>query len=234
MVVAWVLIDNRIRSSEYSIPRQVSLLHQFVLYMGIFFMLMFLPHLSLNFAPTMFPVLMAWGYTIGHIFMYIGFLCIGRLFFSIMPRIAKAEKTFFTIGLIATGIATIINAVTMVWGTRPGFDYEQNVTLLNAHPIVGATIGLFALVCVVPMSILLIRNSFISTNGRVRSLLLGIGLLLMMIGGPMHDVARTSMMYIIADVITTLALVITAIGIAYKMHDRITVSRTAPLASATN
>lgn len=225
MIGAWALINQRIRNAGGTAPRQSLLLNRFLLQMGIFFLFMFLPHLWLELDPSQFPLYMAWGYVIGHIFMYLAFLSVGRLFISIVPRLVSKEKFFVFVGLIAIAGATVLNANTMVWGIQPAFDSENGVTLFNAHPAIGAIIGIFALMCVMPMAILMIRNGITNPSNRTRSFLLGVGLVLLMLGGPLHDVARSAMIYAIADVVTIIAQVLIASGVAYKLQERIGIAR---------
>jgi hypothetical protein len=227
MFGAWLLVGHRMKHANMAASRQVTLLRSFFAHMGIFTLLMFLPHLWLDVEPERFPAFMAWGYVVGHVFMYYAFLCVGRLFISIIPRFTSKDKPFLIIGLLATTAATIFNAITMIWGKQPQYSEERGVTLLNAHPVVGATIGLFALICIMPMAVLMIRNGIRNPESRVRSFLLGGGLLLMVLGGPMHDVAQTASMYVLADFVTSLSFIVIASGVAYKIEERISVARPA-------
>jgi hypothetical protein len=229
---SWMLIRQRIHNSQSAPTRQVVLLNQFLLLLATFEFIMFLPHLLLSTVPSQFPFYMALGYTFGHIFMYAAFLYVGRLFISVVPRLNGKDTIFMVFGSIAVVIATVINAKTMIWGTRPEFDYAHNVTLFNAHPAIGAIIGLFALVCVVPTAVLMIKNGINNSTNRLRSFMIGGGLFFLMLGGPLHDNAHTAQLYIIADVITIVAQLVVAAGIAYRIEERVGVAR--PISSVQN
>jgi hypothetical protein len=221
--MSWLLIRKRIHNNPVPPTRQVILLNKFLLFLSMFMFLMFLPHLLISQAPSQFPLYMALGYIIGHIFLYIGFLYVGRLFISISPRFNGKEKLFLVLGSIGIIFATIINAITMIWGKQPEFDYTHNVTLFNAHPAVGAIIGLFALICVIPTAVLMFKSGISNQTNRLRSFLLGGGLVFLMVGGPLHDNAHTAMVYIIADVITIVAQLAVAAGIAYRIEEKLSV-----------
>jgi hypothetical protein len=66
----------------------------------------------------------------------------------------------------------------------------------------------------------------------VRSLLLGSGLLILIVAGPLHDVAKTPGMYVVADIVTMFSLIILASGVVYRIESRITVARALPAPAA--
>ncbi len=87
MSAAWIFVGRRIAASKLTVSRPIQMMRKFFLFMGIFFMLMGLPHILLYTDPSGFPQAMAWGYTVGHIFMYIAFAYIARLIFIIVPQL---------------------------------------------------------------------------------------------------------------------------------------------------
>ena len=171
---------------------------------------------------------MALGYVIGHVFMYLAFLNIGRLFFSIVPRLNDKESFLYFIGLLATIGITLLNAKTMIWGNRPAFDEELGVTLFNVHPAIGAAIGIFAALTVLPTAILMIVNGATNHAARTRSYLLGGGLLILITAGPVHDLATTASLYMIADIASMVGLLMIAGGVAYRIEERIALAHPQP------
>lgn len=218
---SWAIIRQRSHASPSGATFQIKMLQRFFLFMGIFCIIMFLPTLTLWFDPSLFPVTMAWGYVIGHTFIYIAFIYILRLMFSIVPRLAGKQSLAVGAAIVVTIAITILNAITMVWGTQPSYDYDNRVILFNAHPAVGASIGLYAAVSVFPTAILMIRNGIRNPQLRVRSFLLGIGLFIVMGAGPMHDTATSWEFYLAADVLSVIGFLVLAGGVLYRFEEKI-------------
>lgn len=228
MLFSWVFIGRRIMHDENGGTQQAKLLHNFFLYMAVFFVFMFLPHALLGYRPELFPLAMALGYVIGHVFMYLGFINILRLFFSIVPRLNDKDGLAVVLGLVAAIGITVFTAITMIWGMQPEFDDRNGITLFNTHASIGTAIALFSAVTVVPTAILMIMNGIANRTTRVRSFLLGGGLLLLMAGGPLYDLAKNVELYLLADIVTVLGLILIASGVAYRIEERISLAKTAP------
>jgi hypothetical protein len=221
MLGSWWFIGRRMLQRGAGANQQVRHLRSFFLYMGIFCLLIFLPHTLLGFAPNGFPQAMAWGYIIGHVSLYIGLIYILRLTFSMVPRLADKEKYVIAAAALVGTAITIANIKTMAFGTLPQHDSIRNITLLNTAPPVGAAIGAFALVSTVPAIVLILVNGVRNPDARLRSFLLGGGLLVLMTGGPIHDIARTWQLYMVADVVSIVGLVIVTTGVLYRLEERI-------------
>jgi hypothetical protein len=224
MFGAWLFVGQRMKQSHAVILRPVQLFNQFFLSMAIFFTIMAVPHIWLFTDPTRFPIWMAWGYVVGHIFLYLAFINIIRMTFTIVPRLTPKAPLAIGAAIVVTVGVTIINAITMIFGTQPSYDYVQHVTQFNASPIVGASIGIFAALAVFPPAVLFIVNAFKSQgNRRVRSLILGGGLILLMTAGPLHDVAKNWQTYMLADVLSILSIIVTGAGVVYRLEQSLTV-----------
>lgn len=228
MVAAWAYVAYRIEHVHAVVLGPVKLLHRFFWQMAVFFFLMSLPYYWLATSPDQFPLAMAWGYVLGHIFLYLAFMSIARMTCAVVPKLNQWDRPVVWIWSVITAVLTGINAVTMIWGTRPSFDYINNITQFNAAVPVGAGIGLMAAISILPAAILFIINAF-KTRGprRVRSLLLGVGFFIMMTAGPLHDVARTGVVYAFADVVTILSIIVVGIGVAYRLEQSLAVAQPA-------
>jgi hypothetical protein len=188
--------------------------------MGIFCLIMALPTPAISLAPEAFPALMAWGYTVGHIFTYIAFTYILRLLFSLVPRLANKDLLAVLLGTAANIFITVATFLTMVLGTRPNFNPDDQLIMYNTAPIAGVGIAVFAALAVFPTAILMIVNAFHTPSSRVRSLLLGGGLFITMAAGPMHDIARSPAFYATADVASVIGLLVIASGMLYRFDER--------------
>lgn len=222
---SWALIGVRMRNLELAASRQMKLLHNFFFYIAVFFLLMFLPHLWLSIDAAKFPFYMALGYTIGHVFLYVSLTYMARLFCSLSPRLASKERVAAAICVLLNVAITVLTAATMLFGVRPAYDAVHRVTLFHANPVVGVSIALFSASVIAPTAVLMIVNGIRNARSRVRSFLLGGGLLILFLGGPVHDTARTAMLYMIADSVTTFGLLVIAAGVLYRFEERLVPAR---------
>lgn len=230
---AWLFIYNRIRKTQAAVSRPVRLLHNFFLLMALFFLFMALPHLWLYINPAQFPDMMAWGYTIGHAFLYVALTCITRMIFIIIPRLVDKEKYAVIGGTIFNVVITLITAMTMIYGTQPTFDYATGVTQFNAAPVVGALIGVAALLSLLPASVLFLTAAFKGQKGkRRRPLLLGLGLSIITIAGPLHDTAISVQALFVTDAATVAGIIILGSGVVYRLEQSLVIRPAVTTASS--
>ena len=228
MFTSWYVVGRRIARSRLAAGRQVSFLHQFFLHMGIFCAFLVAPMLLLSFAPERFPVAMAWGYVVGHIFCYIAFTYVLRLQFSMLPRLARFDGLALAIGIAVNAALTVYSYGTMISGVQPAYNAAQGLVEYNATPLLGAGIAVFATVCVLPTAILMIVNGIRNPGSRLRSFLLGGGLFILMIAGPLHDVAPSAAFYTLAEIITIIGLLLLVSGVLYRYEEHAATARVVP------
>lgn len=223
MSIAWLFVGSRIKHNPSEVPYQVILLRKYFLFMIFFFVFVSAPHIWLYTNPTQFPWAMAWGYVIGHIFLYVALTYIGRMLFSVVPSLADKEHWVKYAGTAINILITIITFATMITGTLPVYDYERHVTQVNASPAVGASIGIFAVLTLLPTAILFLIRAAKSHGGpRRRSLLLGAGFLVITVAGPLHDIAQNWQAFVIADILTILSVVLVGAGVVYRLDQSFT------------
>ena len=221
MIGSWAYVGERLKHTNALGNRQVQLLRSFFLFMGLFCLSIFIPNITLSVNPHAFPLSMAWGYTIGHAFLYIGLIQVLRLTCTMVPRLARFETVAIASGLVLAAAITALTISTMVFGTHPVYDAEKHITLFNVASSVGALIGLFATISVLPAATLMLIIGYRNPYARTRSYLLGGGLFIIMTAGPLHDVSRSWQLYMVADVVSIVGLLITAAGVAYRISERI-------------
>ena len=223
MAVAWLYIGRQIDKTPGTVQRPVHFMHQFFLYMAIFAACISLPYLALGMGSAAFSSAMAWGYVVGHVFCYIAFMYIMRMVFALVPRLNAYDRVVIIGWVVATIVVTAINAKTMIWGVQPVYVYHLDLVELRAAPIVGASIAIMAFVSFVPAIILFGVNTVKSQGARrlKSGLLLG-GMLLLMVAGPMHDVARVGVVYAAADVLSMVSMLIIGTGVVYRLQHGLT------------
>jgi hypothetical protein len=197
---------------------QISAFNLFFLFFSLFISIMAFAHFPLFFQHDvnnhkLFSQTMHLGYAIGHIFLYLSLAVFVRLPLNwASPRFKNIGSAFF---LLLGGVTTVLN---FLMPSLPEFSHSAGVTLLNVNPLVGKLVALNVVLAWVPSGIYFIVKGASSQEKiiRRRALLLGIGLLVATIGGPLHDISQQAMMFFIADVVVLAGIVILASGVMYK------------------
>lgn len=218
-LMAFLFISQRIRSSQTPVTESVRYLRTFFAYFTGFFILMGLPHLLLFNNDMAFAEAMAWGYTVGHVLLFISLTYLAGMTLAIIPAWSKYDKAIVIIGSVLNIVITLLETIYMIFGTyRPYFDYQNQVTVFNAPVIVGVLITLYVLFAFLPPAVLF-TVSAIKSRGpkRRRAALLAAGMSLIILAGPLHDTARSWQTFLVADIFTGLATCLLAAGIVYKL-----------------
>jgi len=165
----------------------------FTLFFGAFYLLFSVPILIF----TSNSSVIGWGYLIGHVFSYVAFGYLARIWLLISKPSFNSSgifKIYLSIGALVTALnAFYFNNPVVKDGI---VDWDQNT-------IVGVIIILFGLTAFLPSAILFIRESILQPKNRKRYALIGLAFLLIIISGPLHDVATSVNILLIADLITT-------------------------------
>ena len=182
----------------------------FFIFTGIFQLMMGLPHLTLFGPAEIFPSAMNWGYMDGHIFLYAALAILlmvpTKLFF---PKLGWIP--FWIIAVFGAWI-TLMN---IFYPNAPVYDAVSGITFLNADPRVGPMIPIIVMLSWIPTAIMFAINAFRTGDAliRWRGILLAVGLFLTTFAGPAHDIARSALQYLAADVFTMLGFLITIAGV---------------------
>lgn len=220
MLGSYLIVIQRIKASPAVASVQLRYLHKFFLNMGLFCLIISLPAVFLVLSPDRFPIMMAWGYVISHIFFYIAVTYIARLSFSMIPKLASKDRYLMYLGLVVCVGVTVVSIVTMPFGVMPSYNEAAHLIELNAAPVVGISIAVYAAATMLPTTILMIVNGVRNPNARTRSFLLGGGLFVLMVAGPLHDTARTASLYATADLVSAFSLLLVAAGVIYRFNER--------------
>jgi hypothetical protein len=214
-ITAWVAF--RLFSSNKK-DSQLVTFNLFFLFFSLFISIMafahfplFLPHSRNN--HELFSQIMHLGYATGHIFLYLSLAVFVRLPLNwASPRLKNIGSAFF---LLLGIVTTVLN---FLMPSMPEFSHATGVTLLNVAPLVGKLVALNVVLAWVPSAIYFIVKGARSREKiiRRRAMLLGIGLLIATVVGPLHDISQQAMMFFIADVVVLAGIVILASGVMYK------------------
>jgi len=216
---AWIYLGNRIRQANTATNQSLVYLRSFFLYMTLFTAGMSIPIYWLHVSPAAFSTAMAWGYVVGHIFLYIACIRISLMVISIVPQLAGKGRILTAVWILFTIAITVVNAKTMIWGVQPVYDTHRDITEFRAATIVGIGIVVAVLLSLLPASILFaISAAKGSLAKRTKSVLLSAGFLVIIVGGPMHDLARSAGAYAAADAIYIAGMILIAVGIAYRVE----------------
>lgn len=186
----------------------------FFITVGIFQIIMGLTHLILYINAGMFAEVMTWGYIIGHVFLYLSLaLALMVPLELLFPGKKIKYYASILIGLFGLGI-TYIN---IIKPNHPVYESSTGITFFNADPTVGKLIPIIVLLSWGVAVIMFVINGIKSRRNRivlVRSLVISVGFIIIIVGGPLHDVAQTSVQFLIADILTILGFLVLASGIS--------------------
>lgn len=190
----------------------------FVLYMDIFQLLMALGHFPLLFNDLdLFYYTFNFGYIIGHAFLYLAeayiILVPMYLYFS-QGDFKKYGVIYFRLLLLFGMFITIIN---FAYPLHPIFDERSGITIFNVPPYVSGLIPVITLISVGFSGILfLAKSTKLQSKARVKAVILGISMILIVVGGPLHELAKNIFEYFLADLLVVLAFFVMTVAIYYE------------------
>lgn len=216
LVALWVAY--RLRAS-YIRKKNIDQLKDFGLFFFFFSIMMFssvsASVISLFFSSQkMYSLIVDWGYIIVNFFLFIGFSFLVRVPISLFkPKLKNYGTVFF---LIVAIIGLILNI--MRHGTvellASGIDFRHVDPLVAKwYVVTGGSV-------VVPSALYFLYRGIrggMNRLARIRVLLIGAGLVILMIGGPMHGSAKTHFGFLIADIFTFLGIATMAAGIFFNL-----------------
>ena len=219
---AAIYLSLQIRDPRKSIQPPVRYMQKYFILWSIFFACMSVPYLWTDNAAR-FSLSAAWAYVVGHIFIYIGLMYISRTTFALVPRLSAYSKYLAPFWLTATVVVTAINAKTMIWGVQPTFNHKLHLTEFHTSPAVGIPLAVMAVLAFMPAVILFLLSAVRARGiNRIKPALISLGFLFIIIGGPMHDNARTAQLYAVADFFTTLGMIVILFGVAFRVQTELT------------
>ena len=178
----------------------------FFLFTAIFQLIIAIGHLPFFFGrPEMFIPVFNLAYIIGHAFLYLGmayFIYVpSYIYFENSKFAKKFTKIYFHLIVLGGIVITVINIINPLKNAY--VDVESGLTIFNVPDIIGKLIPLIVILSWGPAALLFLYKS-VKLKGvtRFKSLFLGIGLIVIIVGGPMHDVARVAGQYLLADILT--------------------------------
>lgn len=196
----------RLRKSKVANNKFFFYFERFTLSMGIFFLLMAIPNLIL----TGNSFMLGLGYVIGHIFLYISYAYLIRVSLLILKPSFDSTKIFTSYLLLA-----LIITLTNIYYFNYPVILKDGITAFNVNPLVGILIIFISMMTLLPSAVLFIREAFMQPQQRTRFALIGVSFILIIIGGPMHDVATAPATYMLADVVTTIGFITMFFGVIF-------------------
>lgn len=150
-------------------------------------------------------------WAIAHIFMFVGIS-----YFILLPvslKMAHLEKLIFRIAICLSLIGIVI--IFLNTPQTRGELLPNNVYLFVVPALSGAAIGIFTTICLV-FSFIVILSGSRKTNDKllkVRALLLAFGVLIFLIGGPMHNFVKGPGMTFLADILIVIGSFLMILGV---------------------
>ncbi len=163
------------------------------------------------------PLISNWLWAIAHIFMFIGISYFIR--FPLRIRFPNLEKTIFKLAAFLSIIGMLI-----LFYSIPKLEpylLENGIYNWKVPPLAGATIGIFTTV-----SLLLSFGIFVAEGRKVqdkslktRAWLVALGILVFLIGGPMHNFITTPFMNFLADFLLIIGSLLMLTGILHGFKE---------------
>jgi len=233
MTLAWVYLGQRIKKANTDTLRSLEYMRAFFLYMGIFTGFMTAPLFWLPVSPAAFSTAMAYGFTIGHIFLYVACANIALMMCTVVPQMAQRARLITTFWVVAATVLTVVNAKTMIWGIKPIFDPVNHLSEFRVDHVLGVVIAVVVALAFVPAIILFVIGAINGRgSARIKSSLMALGILTIMVGGPLHNLAHTAGAYALADISGIIGVIIFGLGIAYRVEKSFAPMPTHPLMKA--
>jgi len=205
----------KIRQAYLRGEKKNPLLKYFMLiffWVGAFQIFVGLPHLTLILGrPEMFPQLMVWGYIVGHICLFMSFAY--TIMIPTQLYWPRAQRFSFA-GVLLFGLIIIVLLV--ITPFQPIF--KEGITLFNPPPLVAKLIPLLTTISWGPTALVFLYNAIkgeLEKPLKVRSVLLGIGFILMLAAGPMHNIAQTVAFWALIEALTVAGFLIIAAAILF-------------------
>jgi len=143
------------------------------------------------------PLLSNLFWAAAHIFMFLGISYFLR--FPVSIRFPRLEKIVFRLTILYSviGMPILFFSIPQV---EP-FLLESGVYNWKVPALAGVTIGIFTTVCLLFAFGIFVSGAIRVKEGilRVRSIFLALGVLIFLIGGPMHNFVSTPMLNFMAD-----------------------------------
>jgi uncharacterized membrane protein YhhN len=149
------------------------------------------------------PRLPVWGYIFAQFFFTLAVSWLAGL----VMRSFNKPALYGQIPLIILAVVELIVQVTHF----PTYDLAAldtyNIQKVTPSSIAAALIALKALSTILPLTVIMIRQAIKTPASRSRSILIAAGLLLVFIGGPMHDLVGPKL-FVVADIVVILGSVV--------------------------
>lgn len=208
-LICWACFAQLWRSYREQEVRTLEYFAKFFAHLGLFFVIMGAPALfhGISFSPEQLGAF----YIFGHLFLYSSFAYYSRIPMYIWKP--DWEMKVFGLNLVAGAIVTAVN---IVYWNLP--EISSGVTLLNVQDPVGPMIGVLAILNWVVGGTYLFGKMALSRSGaeRKKLIFLSLGLLMISIAGPIHDVSTSVPMILAADILTLLSVALLMLGIYFK------------------
>lgn len=149
---------------------------------------------------------------IGHIFLYISLAYFIRIpLFWINPIWINYGFSFV---ILLGSITTAVN----IWLPISADILPSGTTYWHIDIVLGILIATNVALGLLPAGIYFIYRGFLDTDMviKTQTLLIGVGLIILFLGGPLHDVVKTPLLFFLTDIMFSLGVVLIALGVFYR------------------
>lgn len=227
LIIAYLFVWHHVRQAVVPVLNTiVSYLQKYLLFFAIFNFFLAAPHIVLFFQPDLFSPFMAWGYSIAHIFVFISLAYLSRAAIKVIPSLAHYDWAVITVWAVITITLTAANIFFVTLQHPPYFDPVSGLTKFEIPSFIGIAFGNISMLAYLPLIGLFIYSAVKSQGTkRLRAVLIGTGMLVTMVGGPLHAIAQNWQIYILADILNILGLALVAFGIILQIDQSLSIDK---------
>lgn len=155
-----------------------------------------------------------WLWGIAHVFMFVGISYFIR--FPLNIRLVRFEKLFFRIA-----IAFSIIGIGVIFWNVPKLEgglLANGVYIFLVPAMAGAVIGIFTTICLLlSFGIFVAETIKLSDKeSKIKSLLIALGILVFLIGGPAHNFVKTPLLTFVVDLLIVAGATLMVAGVYVK------------------
>lgn len=220
LLTAWAYITSRIQQKRDIAPAYIKFFRNYFFFFALFNLCMAAPHLLVRWFPLYFTPVMAWGYVVANVFLLIALMYLSRMTASIVPRFANKDRYIVIFWTALNVVVTILHVAYVGLKYQPAYDYGTNITTFQFPPALSSLLGIVSLLAYGPAIVLFVITTIKSRGQRrLRAGLLAAGMILIMVSGPLHAAAPNLQIFLLADILNVVSLVLLSVGIVFQLNE---------------
>ena len=155
------------------------------------------------------------SFVIAQAFLYVGLALFSRITASFISGV-WSRRVFVIILLIALGVVVL----SLIYFGHPEYNSARGITNWNINPAVGVFSSIIFAITLVPSALFFLWQGTKSRDAtvKIRSILIGCGLLLLIITAYTYYTATTSLSILVSDLFSLFSYIVIFVGVIYRRN----------------